>query len=207
MNAYNGSILWPNGSAYFFDGSQYYKFDIPANKVPDGYPKQTATNWPGLGGASIHGALVWPTGGKAYFFDRDEYYSYDIAANKVDDAYPRPTSLNWPGVLGAFGDHRIDAAVLWPNGSVYFFQDDRYYRVNAATKKVDAGYPKMIKDNWPGLWTTGQNLRGGFVWPQKVGGRQVAYFFLSTYYMRYDIENDAVDDGYPKPLAGNWPGL
>ncbi|UCM90446.1 hemopexin repeat-containing protein [Streptomyces marincola] len=207
MNAYNGAILWPDGNAYFFSGPDYYKFDIAANRVPGGYPKRTATYWPGLGDASIHGAMVWPTGGKAYFFDRDEYYSYDIAEDKVDDAYPRPTALNWRGVLGGFQDHRIDAAVLWPNESVYFFQDDRYYRVNPKTKRVDPGYPRDTKDHWPGLWTTGQNLRGGFVWPHPVRGRRVAYFFLSAYYMRYDIENNAVDEGYPKPLAGNWPGL
>lgn len=208
MGSYDGSILWPNtGSVYFFSGSQYYKFDIAANTVPGGYPMSTAASWPGLDGAFIHGAAVWPTGGKAYFFDRDNYYSYDIAANKVDDAYPRPTALNWPGVLGAFQDHRVDAVVPWTNGSVYFFQDDRYYRVDPTTKKVDPGYPMPIKDNWPGLWTTGNNIRGGFVWPQLVEGRQVAYFFHSAFYMRYDIGNNKVDDGYPKPITGNWPGL
>ncbi|MGW0425143.1 hemopexin repeat-containing protein [Streptomyces sp. NPDC003015] len=27
------------------------------------------------------------------------------------------------------------------------------------------------------------------------------------HYMKYDVQNDAVDPGYPKPLAGNWPEL
>ena len=26
-------------------------------------------------------------------------------------------------------------------------------------------------------------------------------------YVRYDIESDRVDPGYPNPIAGNWPGL
>ena len=43
----------------------------------------------------------------------------------------------------------------------------------------------------------------GFMHPD--GDR--AYFFSGDRYVRYDVTADAVDPGYPKAIAGNWPGL
>jgi hypothetical protein len=34
-----------------------------------------------------------------------------------------------------------------------------------------------------------------------------AYIFYGDQYLRYDVENDRVDPGYPLPIKGNWPGF
>lgn len=40
------------------------------------------------------------------------------------------------------------------------------------------------------------------IWPN---GK--AYFFKGSQYLRYDPKTDKTDAGYPKPIAGNWPGF
>jgi len=42
----------------------------------------------------------------------------------------------------------------------------------------------------------------GFLVPQ----RGKVYFFYEDRYVRYDVTADAVEAGYPKPIAGNWVG-
>jgi Hemopexin len=203
----DSAVLWPNGKIYFFDGSQYYRYDIAGEVVDPGFPQPIAANWRGLPTSGLQGAIAWPNG-KAYFFRDDQYYRYDIAADAVDPGFPLPIATNWKGILqGPFGDHRIETAVLWPNGKAYMFQHDLYYRYDVAADKVDPGYPELISKGWKGLFT-GPTIKAGFVWPKLIDGRQKAYFFLAGgVYVRYDVANDSVDPGYPQPVAGNWRGL
>ncbi|WP_236790950.1 hemopexin repeat-containing protein [Amycolatopsis sp. GM8] len=43
----------------------------------------------------------------------------------------------------------------------------------------------------------------GFVAPSG----EKAYFFTGDRYIRYDVEKDGIDDGYPLSIAAQWPGL
>jgi hypothetical protein len=44
----NAAVLWPNGYAYFFRGTQYLRYDIEKNAVDPGYPQPIKDNWPGV---------------------------------------------------------------------------------------------------------------------------------------------------------------
>ncbi|MDP1774858.1 MAG: hemopexin repeat-containing protein [Methylobacter sp.] len=146
----NAAVVWGNGKVYFFKGSQYIRYDIVADKVDAGYPKPIKGNWPGLWADKIDAGVVWPNG-KAYFFKGSKYIRYDIATDKADAGYPRAIQGSWPGFPSSFTTG-INAAVVWDNGKAYFFKGSEYIRYDIANNKTDAGYPKPIKGNWPGLW-------------------------------------------------------
>ena len=151
-------------------------------------------------------ACVWPNG-KVYFFRGAAYAQYDIAADRVDPGFPRRIRDGWPGV---FADG-VDAAAVWPDGSAfggkaYFFRGDEYVRFDVAAGRADPGYPRRIGDGgWPGVFAAGVDAvavgPAGTAWAGK------AFFFRGDEYVQYDIEADAADGGYPRKIAGDWPGL
>ena len=193
--------------AYFFNGGLYVRYDSETDRVDEGFPLPIDGNWPGFGDAGfdtgIDGAVNWGNG-KAYFFRRDRYLRYDIAADRADDGFPLPIAGNWPGFEGTGFDGGVDDGVNWGNGKAYFFRGDRYLRYDVATDTVDDGFPLPTAGSWAGFAEAGfaTGIDAAVNW-----GNGKAYFFRGDEYLRYDIAGDAVDDGYPLPVAGNWPGL
>jgi hypothetical protein len=90
-------VLWNNGKAYFFRGSEYIRYDVAADRADEGYPRPIAENWPGVFAEDIDAAVLWDNG-KAYFFRGSEYVRYDVTTDQADEGYPRPIAGNWPGV-------------------------------------------------------------------------------------------------------------
>ena len=123
-------------------------------------------------------------------------------------ATPKSIGAKWHGLPASFTSN-LDAAVNGQKGfagKLYFFKGDRYVRYDWATDRTDAGYPKSIAAEWHGLpagFTSGIDAavtgKGPFT------GK--AYFFKGSQYVRYDWATDRTDPGYPKPIAGLWPGL
>jgi hypothetical protein len=196
-----------SSKVYFFLGATYYRYDRGGDRVDDGYPLAVAANWPGLAAAGfgdrIDAAVNWENG-KLYFFRGAAYVRYDLAGDRVDDGFPRQIAEGWPSLANAGFGSDIDAALNWGNGKAYFFKGGRYVRYDIAADKVDDGFPVGIANGWPGFANAGfaEGLSGALNW-----GDGKAYFFRGAQYLRYDIANDLVDDGYPLAIAGNWPGL
>ena len=44
----DNAVVWNNGKAYFFKGSEYIRYDIAADKTDPGFPQSIAANWRGL---------------------------------------------------------------------------------------------------------------------------------------------------------------
>jgi hypothetical protein len=195
------ALAWPSGKVYFFQGSAYSRYDLTADHVDPGYPRDTAANWPGLGelGGFVDAALVAPGGDKAYFFRGSRYSRYDVAADRVDDGYPLDIATYWHGLWGS----GLGAAVLWPNGKLYFFRGSQYERYDFEDDSVDPGYPLPIVGMWQGLEPFSGGIDAVFVTPD----REKAYFFRGDYYIRYDVALDRADSGYPLRIEDYWHGL
>jgi hemopexin len=187
-------VLGLNGKAYFFEGSQYSRYDLATFQRDPGYPQPIAGNWPGLWDKGVDCAFNWGTSGQVFFFRGTEYIGYDIKTDKIGDGYPKPIRPNWSGVW----DRDIEAAVDWGNGKIFFFKGSEYIRYDINTDKADEGYPKPIARNWPGLWI--QSIDAAVNW-----GNGKAYFFRKDEFLSYDIAADSTDMGYPQKFATGWP--
>ncbi|MGB1283008.1 MAG: hemopexin repeat-containing protein [Polaribacter sp.] len=227
------AALW-NGKSnriYFFKDDEYIRVNPNDSfNVEPGYPKPIAGNWPNLHASFTNdiGAAVWSGTNKKVYFYKDEDY---VRINPFDgwkqgNSYPkliaknrigkRPNlkqafasldiDSNWPGFPRSFGQN-LDAAV-WANknGKVYFFQGNKYLRVNPNNNwEVDNGYPKPIAGNWNGFPASFANGVDAAVGNDK---NNKIYFFKGNEYIRVNPNNNwNVDAGYPKPIAGNWPGF
>ncbi|MBB3693169.1 hemopexin repeat-containing protein [Sphingomonas sp. BK580] len=192
---------------YFFSSGTYLRYDRADDRTSDGYPKPIAGNWPGLAEAGmsdrVDAAVNWENG-KLYLFRGGSYVRYDVATDRVDDGFPLPIAQGWPTLAGVGFADGLDAAVNWGNGKAFFFKGGSYVRYDVASDRVDAGYPLSIAATWNGFAAAGfgASLDGAINW-----GNGRAYFFKGDRYLAFDIAADRVMDGYPLPIAQQWPGL
>lgn len=94
----------------------------------------------------------------------------------------------------------FDAAVLAPNGKLYFFSGSRYVRLTQGGT-LDPGYPKEIAGHWTGF---PEAFQSGIDATMTLNNK--LYFFKGDQYLRYTL-GQGVDAGYPKPIAEKWPQL
>ena len=194
------SGVWPNGKVYLFNGSKYLGFDVASGKTDPGHPADIAGNWKGFPAAfnkGIDAGVVW-TNGKAYYFKGSQFVRFDLPSESVDPGYPMTISSKWPGLF----TKDIDAVVVWPNGKAYFFKGSQYARYDIARNKVD---PASRRDRRQLARHAGRFRRG---YRRGGGVERRRRVLLRTRSVRpLDIAADKVASGYPKPIAGNWPGV
>ncbi len=67
---------------------------------------------------------------------------------KIDEGYPELISKGWVGLTF----DRIDAAIYWGDGKVYFFREDQYIRYDTVIYRADPGYPNFIVGHYVEDW-------------------------------------------------------
>jgi hypothetical protein len=200
------AALWrvDNDKIYLFSGSKYVRItDVSAGR-DDTYPQNIAGNWPGLPAAfqsGIDAALWRDSNGKVYLFKGSQYVRFSKVSDGVDAGYPKAIADSWPGLPAGF-QAGIDAALLREsNGKIYFFKGNQYVQFSDVSAGVDAGYPKPIAGNWPGLPASFTSNLGAALMRRD---NHKIYFFKGTRYVRYDDATNATEAGYPRFINGNW---
>ena len=141
---------------------------------------------------------------KIYMFSNGYYLRY--TGFNIDEGYPKRIEGNWAGMPESFAEG-VDASIYTKvNGKIYVFKGNQYIRINPDNGwAVDAGYPKPIAGNWAGLPADFNNGIDAALWNDK---DSKIYFFKGDQYVRINpAAGWAVEGGYPKAMAGNWPGM
>jgi hypothetical protein len=123
----DAAVNWGDGTAFFFKGPMYLKYDVLANQVAAGdppYPRKIIENWPGWPSSFASGvdaAVNWGDG-TAFFFKGPQYLKYDMAADRVavvNPPYPLDIApTQWPALASAGFTTGIGTALEWPYAEI-----------------------------------------------------------------------------------------
>lgn len=135
------------------------------------------------------------------------FFRYDIDTGTSEK--PRLLTELYPE-LERIGFERVDGAVtgdqlVGPNGEplktkLFLFRREYYVCIDALSGTVEEGYPKLIRDGWPGMPFDQIDASCAV-------GRSSLYFFRGDKYVRFDTLKHRVDEGYPDLVRKRWPGV
>ncbi|XP_072047538.1 matrix metalloproteinase-24-like isoform X2 [Amphiura filiformis] len=178
------------GELMLFRGNGFWRIITPGDPLP-GYPIDIDKFWQEL--PSKIDTTYERIDGKIMFFKESHYWQYE--GIRKDPGFPKLISeLGLPD--------NLDAALPWGyTGKTYFFKGDQYYRYDEYDRKVDPGYPKLIKKNWKGVpvnVSAAFRFNNGTTWD--------TYFLKNRKYWRFDETHGRVDKGYPRIFDVDWMG-
>ena len=206
----------PQDSVYFFKQRQYIRWNVEAERLDDGYPRDISDGWPGLAesrdGAILSGAMHVPGWGNRIFFffpgDR-EIVTWDVHTHRLLDAHV-PVDTLLPSSLtsdGHFTPLYVDAG---DSRKVYAFRGDTYTRFTVHPGAIpsgdDPGYPRKIGDGWTDGLTVAPNCATCVYWTGRSAAvaRRKIYFFLGDLYTRWDVASHSKN--YRLDVPSGWKG-
>lgn len=191
------------GKIYFFKNDRYVRIDINMLTVDRGFPLPIGNGYDNDynrgGNRNDDDDRRWDNGrnddnrkwhgNKKNEDDKDRWSDPGETGNRDDDYYNTSRIEEYP-----------------VPGKAYFFRGDLYIRYDMMRDKMDPGYPRKTKQSftgWPSrfLETVDAALVGEGQYKGKI------YFFSADEYIRYDIAQKRVANGFPKRISGNWGGM
>ena len=141
---------------------------------------------------------------RVYFFRDDQYLRYDSRADTVDNNFfPADIAPAWTGLANSGFDTGFDAVLNGGNGFIYFFKEDQYLRYDPRRELVDIP-ARPISQGWPALATFGfdSDLDTCLYYRDNK-----VLFFQEDKYLRYNMSDDTVDQGYQKSISAGWSNI
>jgi hypothetical protein len=102
-------------------------------------------------------------------------------------------------------------AVFIVDRHMYIFEDDYYFSYDM--DKGESTKPRRISDKWPALFQVGfERVDAAFLGkyltsPVNEDLSRKLFFFHRDKYIRWDVDTNAIDPGYPRPIVEGWPGV
>ncbi|NQZ08077.1 MAG: hypothetical protein HRT35_13040 [Algicola sp.] len=140
------------------------------------------------------------------YFIRDRHYSsYNV--EKAQSNKPKTIKSKWPQ-LASLGFNHIDSTLSGDylgfkeqsrlSNKVYFFLRSQYTVLDLTTGEFSD--PRQIAQGWPGV--TFERIDAALHFePDSV------YLFSGRHYVRFNVRENKVDDGYPKLINERWVGV
>ena len=168
----------------------------------------------------VDAAFVNREEGQTFIFSGDQYVRYsDDSYEYVDDGYPKAiTSLvneeKLPNLeneaknkIAEFIQHGIDAAIGdTENSNVYLFKDKQYLSFQDPDA-IAISNQDEDKISW-GKIDNPFTDNDTFISAAFISPSGQLFLFKGDRYIRYsDLEQEYVDEGFPKPIKDNWGNL
>lgn len=151
--------------------------------------------------------VVFNLDNRVHVFRGRHCFSFDPETNETSAV--STINKKWP-MLAPIGFERVDAAFVGKylvsstgedlSRKLYFFNRDKYVRVDVDAMAIDEGYPKLISDGWPGVTFSRIDAAMHVA-------ADALYFFLGDKYIRFNTLKNRAEEGYPKPISKRWAGL
>lgn len=135
------AVSLEDGDFYFFKGNRCWRFRGP--KPVWGSPRLCRA-----GGLPRHpdAALFFPPLSRLILFKGPRYYVLSRGGLQVEPYYPRSLQ-DWGSI-----PEEVNGALPWPDGSIFFFRDDHYWRLDQAKLQVTASGHWATELPWMGCW-------------------------------------------------------
>ncbi|KAF7700947.1 matrix metallopeptidase 30 [Silurus meridionalis] len=129
------------GELYFFKNNYYWKKSTLLKGIPQTLIK---TTWPSI--TSVDAAYEIRSKRISFFFKGQNYWG--VTATAILPGYPKHISqFGFPASVT-----NIDAAVhIGSTRRTLFFTGEKYWSFNENTREMEAGFPKPIRIDFPGI--------------------------------------------------------
>ena len=187
------AFVFTDNSLYLFISNKFYKFTNKALnnrlKVLENYPKPIQSKWgrvPSLKSNTNEFAI-----------EADKCRDYNGDNDKCDNT----TNCFYDRLSNTCEPLRVyDAVYVNQQSETFFFKGQFVYKYNSREQKIEAGFPKLATQLYPGF---PNNIDAIFLWKKDFN----TYIFKGNMYYKLDPATQKVDRGYPKKSNIRWPGM
>lgn len=200
---------------YLFKDRRFASWDVAADALLPGYPRDIEDEWPGLldssPGTRLRAALHVPEWGEKVYFifeGQRDIVAWDLATATIEPRrIPSADLLPCDFPPGEFTP--VVAMTAASQRVIYGFHQAQYVRWTVGRRPLpapDAGFPRNTADDWKdGLYLAPRT--GVYVdWPNRSSAHsnRKIYFFMGNLYLRWDVPSNSRN--YRLDVATGWKG-